>query len=76
MNATAPASLRKPISVISRPARSFVNATMWNTFTGHTSWALLRINSKTSGVSIAGYVSGRVIMVVTPPAAAAAPADL
>ena len=73
---TAPASSKKPISVISRPARPFVSAAMVSTFTGAASFARLRVNSSVSGVSIAGRVSGRVTMVVTPPAAAACPADL
>ena len=68
---TAPASSKKPISVISRPSRPLVSAAMVSTFTGAASLARLRVNSSVSGVSIAGSVSGRVTMVVTPPAAAA-----
>ena len=75
-NATAPASCRNPISVISRPARPLVRAAMCRTFTGETSAARRRMNSNDSGVSIAGSVSARVTIVVTPPAAAAAPAVL
>ena len=74
MKATAPASIRKPISVISRPSRPLVSAAIGSTLTGLASTARRCRNSSVSGVSIAGSVSGRVTMVVTPPAAAAAPA--
>ena len=74
VKATAPASCKKPTSTISAPARPLVSAAMGRTWTGAASRARRMTNSKTSGVSMAGRVSGRVSMVVTPPAAAAAPA--
>ncbi len=48
---------------------------MWRIRTGEASRARRVTNSSTSGVSMAGFVSGRVTMVVTPPAAAASPAE-
>jgi hypothetical protein len=75
VKATAPASIRKPISVISRPSRPLVSAAIARTFTGEASRARRITNSNVSGLSIAGVVSGRVTIVVTPPAAAARPAE-
>ena len=75
VKASAPASFRNPISVISRPARPLVSAAMGRTCTMLSAWARRVTNSRISGVSIAGSVSGRVTMVVTPPAAAARPAE-
>ena len=48
---------------------------MGTTFTGAASLARRVTNSSVSGLSMAGSVSGRVTMVVTPPAAAARPAE-
>ena len=74
VKATAPASSRKDSSAISRPARPRVSAAMARMFTGVRASARRVTYSSTSGVSMAGSVSGRMTMVVTPPRAAASPA--
>ena len=75
VKAMAPASRRNPISVISRPARPLVSAAIWRMRTGQASAARRVTNSSVSGLSMAGCVSGRAMIVVTPPAAAASPAE-
>ena len=75
VKATAPASCKKLSSVISWPCRPFVKVAIWWVFTIQADNALFLKNSRVSGLSVAGWVSGRVINVVTPPAAAASPAD-
>src|SRR6516165_398080 len=71
VKATAPAALRRPISVISVPRMPLVSAAMGWTWTMAVSRARRSTKSTIAGSSIAGLVSGCDTMVVTPPAAAA-----
>lgn len=75
MKATAPASLSRPNSVISRPASPLVMAAAGRTLTLAVSRARRSTKSTMAGSSITGLVSGMQTSVVTPPAAAAALAE-
>ncbi len=69
--ATAPASLSRPISVISRPASPLVKAAEGWMRTAESTRARRSTKSTIAGSSMTGSVSGRHTMVVMPPAAAA-----
>ena len=75
VNATAPASCSRPISLISSPRSPFVRAAAGWTLTSASSRAVFRTNSTSATSSITGSVSGIMTSVVTPPAAAAALAE-
>src|SRR5581483_9523771 len=72
---TAPAWRRRPSSVISLPLRPRVRAAIGKTRTAASSRARRAMKSTRATSSMTGAVSGIVTMVVTPPAAAARPAD-
>src|ERR1700753_2259163 len=70
-NATAPAALSRPISVISAPARPLVNAAIGWMLTIAVSRARRSTKSTVAELSMTGEVSGWQMMVVMPPVAAA-----
>jgi len=71
---TAPASLSRPISVISSPDQALVRGRLDNA-DREASRAFLRTNSTSAISSITGSVSGIMMKEVMPPAAAALPAE-
>src|SRR6202022_1224592 len=70
VNATAPAAFSRPISVISRPSRPFVNAAIGWMLTIAVSRARRKTKSTVAELSMTGEVSGWQMMVVMPPVAA------
>src|SRR5690606_40022743 len=71
VKATAPASRRRPNSVISRPASPLVIAAAGKMLTTAVSRAVRSTNSTRATSSMTGCVSGIITSEVTPPAAAA-----
>jgi len=71
VKATAPASVKRPNSVISLPSRFLVRAAMIATCTPAVSRARRVMKSTRAASSMTGDVLGMTTMVVTPPAAAA-----
>src|SRR5579872_5790070 len=75
VKATAPAAFKRPISVISSPARPLVSAAIGWMFTIAVSRARRRTKSTVAELSMTGEVAGWQMMVVMPPVAAAWLAD-
>src|SRR6201996_3156043 len=75
VKATAPAAFNRPISVISSPRMPFVNAAIGWMLTIAVSRALRITKSTVAELSMTGEVSGRKIIAVKPPVAAAWLAD-